>query len=248
MTTIDFQPGGYRFVPGVFQYSAGVAAMLGYGMRRIQFRRPVPLAEGFKRVEAIIKAAGRPLMAFCACELRSPGQFSEDGFQRFNERYVETLSRWGIFDGSTNPVARSNVCPELEGPLEPSFHAFTFTVARDEPRPSFVIAGSAECPEGLGNYRDNIVRLGDLSQEAILEKARFVLGEMERRLAALGACWADVTATQVYTVHDIHPFLASEIVARGAAPAGITWHFDHPPVVDREYEMDCRGLLEELVA
>jgi hypothetical protein len=247
MTSDDFLPGGYRFVPGVFQYSAGVAAMVGYSMRRIQFRRLVPLAEGFARVKAIIKAAGRPLTAFCACELRSPGQFSEDGFQRFNERYVDTLSRWGIFDGSTNPVARSNVCPEIGGPLGPSFHAFTFTVARDEPRPSFVVAGSGECPEGLSNYRDHIVRLGDLSHEAILEKARFVLGEMERRLDALGAGWADVTATQVYTVHDIHPFLASEIVARGAAPAGVTWHFDRPPVVDLEYEMDCRGLLEELV-
>jgi hypothetical protein len=131
--------------------------------------------------------------------------------------------------------------------LEPSFHAFTFTVVRDELRPSFVVAGSAECPEGLGNYRDNIVRLGDLSHEAILEKARFVLDEMERRLGALGAGWEDVTATQVYTVHNIHTFLASEIVARGAAPAGVTWHFDRPPVVDLEYEMDCRGLLEELI-
>lgn len=247
MAAVDFQPGGYRFVPGVFQYSAGVAATTGHGMRRIQFRQPVPLSEGFARVEAIIKAAGRPLTAFCACELRSPGQFSEDGFKRFNEGYVDTLSRWGIFDGSTNPVARSNVCPEVNGPAEPSFHAFTFTVERDEPRPSFVIAGSGECPEGLGNYRDNIVRLGDLSKEAILEKARFVLGEMERRQGVLGVGWADVTATQVYTVHDIHPFLASEIVARGAAPAGVTWHFDRPPVVDLEYEMDCRGLIEELV-
>ena len=247
MTAVVFQPGGYRFVPGVFQYSAGVVAMNGYGMRRTQFLRPVPLEEGFGRVEAIIKAAGRPLTSFCACELRSPGQFTEDSFQRFNERYVDILSRWGIFDGSTNPVARSNVCPEIGGPLEPSIHAFTFTVARDEQRPSFVVAGSGECPEGLGNYRDNIVRLGELSHEALLEKVSFVLSEMERRLDALGAGWADVTATQVYTVHDIHPFLASKIVTRGAAPAGVTWHFARPPVVDLEYEMDCRGLLEELV-
>ena len=70
---------------------------------------------------------------------------------------------------------------------------------------------------------------------------------MERRLDALGSGWADVTATQVYTVHNIHPFLASEIVSRGAASAGVTWHFDRPPVVDLEFEMDCRGLVEELV-
>ena len=247
MSSIDFLPGGYRFIPGVFQYSAGVAALAGFGMRRIQFQRPVPLSEGFARAEKIIKAAGRPLTAFCACELRSPGQFSEDAFRSFNEHYVDTLSTWKIFDGSTNPVARSNVCPEVNGPTEPSFHAFTFTVAREETRPSFVIAGSGECPEGLGNYRDNTVRLGDLSAEGILEKARFVLDEMERRQKALHQSWKTVTATQVYTVHDIYPFLASEIVGRGAAPAGITWHFDRPPVVDLEYEMDCRGVFEEFV-
>ncbi len=247
MSSIDFLPGGYRFIPGVFQYSAGVAALAGFGMRRIQFQRPVPLSEGFARAEKIIKAAGRPLTAFCACELRSPGQFSEDAFRSFNEHYVDTLSTWKIFDGSTNPVARSNVCPEVNGPTEPSFHAFTFTVAREETRPSFVIAGSGECPEGLGNYRDNTIRLGDLSAEGIREKARFVLDEMESRQKALHQSWKTVTATQVYTVHDIYPFLASEIVGRGAAPAGITWHFDRPPVVDLEYEMDCRGVFEEFV-
>jgi len=247
MSSIDFLPGGYRFIPGVFQYSAGVAALTGFSMRRIQFQSPVPLSEGFARAEKIIEEAGRPLTAFCACELRSPGQFSEDAFRSFNEHYVDTLSTWKIFDGSTNPVARSNVCPEVNGPTEPSFHAFTFTVAREETRPSFVIAGSGECPEGLGNYRDNTVRLGDLSAEGILEKARFVLDEMQRRQESLQQSWKTVTATQVYTVHDIYPFLASEIVGRGAAPAGITWHFDRPPVVDLEYEMDCRGVFEEFV-
>ena len=43
---------------------------------------------------------------------------------------------------------------------------------------------------------------------------------MERRMAELGFGWQDTTATQVYTVHDIHGFLADEIVAAGRrAPA-----------------------------
>jgi len=46
----------------------------------------------------------------------------------------------------------------------------------------------------------------------------------------------------VYTVHDIHPFLADEIVRRGAARNGLTWHFNRPPVVDLDFEMDCRGV------
>ena len=97
---------------------------------------------------------------------------------------------------------------------------------RSEPTPTFVVAGSGEAREGRRNYRDHTVRLGETSPDAMREKARYVLGEMERRLALLGFAWADTTATQVYTVHDLHPFLADEIVRRGAARAGLTWHYD----------------------
>ena len=74
-----------------------------------------------------------------------------------------------------------------------------------------------------------------------------MLGEMERRLGVLGFDWADTTATQVYTVFDLYPFLADEIVRRGAARAGLTWHFSRPPVRDLDYEMDCRGVAIERV-
>ena len=47
---------------------------------------------------------------------------------------------------------------------------------------------------------------------------------------------------QVYTVYDLYPFLADEIVRRGAAQHGLTWHFARLPVVDLEYEMDCRSV------
>ena len=133
MQTIAFEPGGYRFIKGVFQYSAGVCAMPGYRMVRVRFHRPVALADGFARIERIIHAAGRPLTAFAACELRSPAPFSEAGFRAFNEQYVVPLQRWGISSsGGVNPVARSNVCPEIAPPTEPSFHAFTYT--EDSPR------------------------------------------------------------------------------------------------------------------
>ena len=79
------------------------------------------------------------------------------------------------------------------------------------------------------------------------EKARYVLGAMESRMAALGFGWADATASQVYTVHDIHGLLGSEIVARGAAPDGIQWTYAHPPVEGLAFEMDVRGLLAERV-
>src|SRR5262245_29671640 len=248
MAAPAFEPGGYRFVKGVFQYSAGVAALKGYRIVRVQYRRPVPLDEGFGRIEQIIAAAGRPLTAFCACELRSPAPLPESGFIAFNKIYVGTLQRWKIFDGVTNPVARSNVCPAIDPPSEPSFHAFAYTEAASDSEPSFIIAGSGEAPEGRGNYRDHIVRLGDVRPAGLREKARFVLGEIDRRIAELGFGWQDTTATQLYTVHDVHAFLADEIIRRGAARPGLTCHYSRPPVVDLEYEMDCRGVAIERIA
>lgn len=246
MSSQDFPAGGYRYIRGVFQYSAGVAALDGFRIERVMFMRPVPLAEGFARIEAHLAEAGRPKAAFCACELRSPEPMSEAAFRAFNERYVEKLSRWGIVAEGVNPVARSNVCPEFAPPPEPSFHAFSYTVAAGGAA-SFVIAGSGEVPEGKPNYRDHIVRPGDTSAEGLRAKAGYVLDEMERRLAALGFSWRDVTATQVYSVCDIRPLIADAILPRGAGAQGIVWHWCRPPVAGLDYEMDCRGVTVERV-
>ena len=245
--TVDFSAGGYRFLPGVFQYSGGVAALSGHAIERVRFRKLLPLKAGFERIERLIGEAGRPLTSFCACELRSPAPFTEQGFRAFNESYVVTLQKWGLFDGKVNPVARSNVCPDIDPPPEPCFHAFSFTVADADAAPSFVIAGSAETREGGGSYSERTIRRGETSPEAMREKARYVMGEMERRLAVLGLGWADTTATQVYTVRDLYPFLADEIVRRGAARAGLTWHYARPPVQQLEFEMDCRSVGRESV-
>jgi hypothetical protein len=245
---VIFPAGGYRYLKGVFQYSAGVAAEPGFEIERARFLRLVPLEEGFRAIEAHLATLGRPLTAFCACELRSPAPFTEEGFRTFNRAYVGTLERWGIFKNEANPVSRSNVCPEIAPPGTPSVYAFAYTVpARLGAHPSFQIAGSGEVPEGKGNYRDHIIRRGDTSAAGLREKARFVLGEMERRLRALSAGWGQVTATQLYTVYDVYPFLAEEIVRRGAAPGGLTWHFARPPVVELDYEMDVRGVAREIV-
>lgn len=245
--TAVFEAGGYRYVRGPFQYSGGVAAEPGYALERVRFATPVPLEAGFKAIEDHLTAIGRPFTSFAACELRSPAPFTEQGFIDFNRIYVGTLEKWGIFKDEENPVARSNVCPEIDGPAEPSFYAFSYTVPSDATAPSFVIAGSAEAPEGGGTYEERIIRRGETSPDALLEKASYVLGTMEARMSALGVGWADTTASHAYTIHDLHPFLADEIVARGAARGGLTWHYARPPVVELEYEMDVRGVPVERV-
>jgi hypothetical protein len=249
MTAVsNFAPGGYSFLPSVFQYSAGVAASPGYEIQRVRLHQLLPLAEGFDFAEQFLRAAGRPMTAFCACELRSAAPFTDQGFRAFNESYVGRLRTWGLFDGNVNPVARSNVCPRVNPPSVPSFHAFSFTIEAAHASPTFVIAGSGEAPEGSGgSYAQRAVRAAESSPDAIREKARFVLGEMERRLSLLGFGWPDTTVVQIYTVFDIHPFLPDEIVRRGAARSGVTWHYARPPLLGLEYEMDCAGIRLETV-
>jgi hypothetical protein len=249
MTTATFEPGGYRYIPGAFQYSGGVAALPGFAIVRVTFRAHLPLAQGFARVEQMLAAVGRPTTAFCACELRSPAPFTETGFVEFNRHYVQTLQRWGIYDGGpVNPVARSNVCPEIAPPGEPGFFAFSYTLQSAASAPSFVVAGSGEAPEGKGQYGKHVVRPGDTSADGMREKARSVLGEMERRMDLLGVAWKETTATQLYTVYDIHAHFGEEIVRRGAARSGLTWHFARPPVVGLDYEVDCRSVGVEQAA
>lgn len=247
MTTRILSAGGYRYIPAVSQYSGGVAAEAGFRIERARFSRVVPLREGFDLIEKHLASIGRPNAAFCACELRSPAPFTEQGFREFNAIYVGTLKRWDIIEGDTNPVARSNVCPELDPPAEPGFYAFSYTVVDPDAAPSFVVAGSAEAPEGKGDYRDNAIARGDTSPSGLRTKAQWVLGEMERRMQLLGFDWGSVTATQLYTVHDVHPFVGDELVKRGAMRAGLTWHFVRPPILELEYEMDVRGIPVERI-
>lgn len=243
----DFAAGGYRYLAGVFQYSAGVAAQPGFAIERARFAHVLPLREGFAAVEAFLQARGRPLTAFCACELRSPEPFTEQGFVEFNRQYVKTLERWGLYRDGVNPVARTNVCPLFDPPPVPSLLAFSYTVpAESRPGGTFVIAGGGEAKDGPASYRESIVRLGDVTLDGLRDKVRYVVMKMERRLAALGLQWADAASTQAYTVHDIGPLVRDEILGHGAARDGLTWHYCRPPVVDIEFEMDVRRAAAEI--
>jgi hypothetical protein len=205
----------------------------------------LPLSEGFDRIKAHLTKIGRPVAALCACELRSPEPFTESGFVTFNRQYIERLEQWGLIADGVNPVARTNVCPVSEPPAEVVLSAFSYTEPDDSGEGSFIVAGSGEAREGLPEYRDSIVRLGETSPDAIRDKARFVLDEMQRRLAALGFSWADAGSTQAYTVHDIGGLVADEFVRRGAIRNGLEWHYARPPVVGIEFEMDVRRPLRE---
>lgn len=247
MSALGQSAGGYAFAPGVFQYSAGVVADPGHEIVHVRFARPVPLADGFQRIADHLSSEGRPRTAFCACEIRSPGQFSEAGFRAFNETYVGTLTEWGLFADGVNPVARSNVCPEVGAPPTPSFHAFAYARPADDAARTGIVAGSGEVPEGKANYADHIVAPGDVSPDGMRAKAAFVVRQMTDRLAALGLEPADVTAAQVYTVEPWDALLADVIRPSGLAGHGLVWHPCRPPIEGLAFEMDCRVVRSERV-
>lgn len=243
----SFEPGGFRFLQGGFPYSAGVAALPGFAIRRVRFAQPLAVMAGFDAIAAVLQAAGRPPQALCAAELRSPQPFTMEGFKDFNRGYVAVLERWGLVREGLNPVARSNVCPRFDAPAVPVFHAFCFTVpdaaegARD-----FVVAGSGEWPEGEP-FPQGIVARGDLSAAGLAAKADYVLRTMRARCSGLQGDWSALTAAQVYTVHDIHPLLPTHFAPAGLTAMGLTWHVCAPPILELEFEMDVRRVRDERV-
>jgi hypothetical protein len=245
---IEYRAGGYSFLRGISPYSAGVVAGPGFEIAHVRLERALPLEHGFEKIDSYLAAQHRRRQALCGIELRSPRPFTFQGFQDFNRQYVGILQRWGILLDGLNPIARTNVAPELAPPAEPSLYAFSITLPTQNAPQSFVVAGAGELPEGSLDPHD-VVRKGESSPDALREKARFVIERMSSRLTGLGATWGQVSATAIYTVHDIHPFLAKEVLCemREAARLGVNWHYARPPIESVEYEMDVRGCRREVI-
>jgi hypothetical protein len=245
---VENKRGNYSFLKGIAPYSAGVVSHAGFEVVHVRLPRYVPLRAGFDTVEAHIKAAGRPIQAMCGMELRSPKPFSFAGFNQFNAGYVDLLRKWDLLFDGMNPVARTNIAPEVSPPPEPSLYGFSYTIPSKTRHKTFVVAGAGELPEGSLDPHD-VVRRGESGAAAIQEKAHFVMELMEGRLRGLGVGWNDVTVSEIYTVHDIRPFLEKELLTRmGEGGAhGLTWHYSRPPIESIEYEMDLRGCVTELV-
>jgi hypothetical protein len=245
---IENKRGNYSFLKGIAPYSGGVVASAGFEVVHIRLARYLPLRAGFDAVQGHLTKIGRPLQAMCAMELRSPRPFTFTGFNQFNASYIDVLKKWDILMDGINPVARTNIAPEVRPPGEPSLYAFSYTVPSKAARRTFVVAGAGELPEGSLDPHD-VIRRGESSADAIHEKAHYVMGLMEGRLKGLGVGWGDVTTSQIYTVHDIRPFIEKELLGRleGGGAHGLTWHYSRPPIESIEYEMDLRGCVTEFV-
>jgi len=245
---LELDAGGYRYLSGLQDRSGGVAAAEGFAIRRVRLRRPLPLEDGFAAIHTLLRALDRPLSAFCACELRCPAPLSDQDLREFNLRYLGVLARWGLVRGGLCPVARSDVCPEFAPPGAPAIHAFCVTVPQPATGTGTFVTSGSNCA-----LPATVLSEGDspssrrVSAAALRTKAEHVLAELEQRMKALGFSWLHATATQLYTVHDFHPFMGDVIERRGAAPGGLTWHLARPPLLGLDYQMDVRGITLETV-
>ena len=240
---LEYPQGGYRFIKGSMAYSLGVAALPGYRLERVRFEKLVPLDEAFARVANFLEEAKRPPVALAACELRSPHQFTEAGFGKFNDRYFKILGSIGISSFvDTNPISRTNVCPSDQTLTDTCMYAFSYAVEDPHARPCFVIAGTVDLRAGDRPLQELIVAPNEIDLAGIAKKASFALDDLETRLSLFGFDWSNTTGNGLYCAHDIFRALTNEISRRSASPAGTTWHLCRPPIDGLEFEIDTRSI------
>ncbi len=248
MSLVAHPAGNYHFLPGIDPYSCGVVSAPGFEIVHVILRKPVDYLSGFDLIQSHLHHEKRPIAALCAIELRSPCPFTFPGFAAFNALYAKVLEDWGVFVDGVNPVARTNVAPEVTPPPAPALYAFSYTrPTLQSVSPTFVVAGAGELPEGI-LAAESIVAWGDVSAVGLRTKAQFVMDLMEQRLRGLGADWPLVTDVDVYTIHPIENFLR-ELILNRMRPAdlhGIHWHYTRPPIEGIEFEMDMRGIRTEI--
>ncbi len=247
---IDNPRGNYRFLTGIAPYSSGVVAMPGFEIVHVNLQQPIAYLEGFDRIARHLTAADRPFHALCSIELRLPAPLSFEGFATFNDEYQQLLADRDLMLDGRNPIARTNIAPAVQAPEEPSLYAFAYSVpsANENTRPTFIVAGAGDL-EDQGNLSpDAIVRPNETSDEALREKAAIVMQVMQTRLNGLQVNWAAATTIDVYTVYALQPFIVDTLLIQmdKAAIHGVHWHFSHPPIEGLAFEMDLRGVREEI--
>src|SRR5439155_21424696 len=130
-----------------------------------------------------VQAAGRPVTALAAFELRLPAPLGREDFDAFNRPYAERMRALGLVSGDELVTARTNVAPTIAGVTERSLHAFTYTVPGGaRPGAAFRLSGATETRKD-GSDGDQL---------------KSVVEELQGSLGELGVSLADATAVFLY--------------------------------------------------
>lgn len=241
MAPIENTAGGFRFMVGGIPYSQGVAALPGFQVVRATLQCPIPYQQGFQLIDGYLQAQGRPAAALCAIELRSPEPWTDEGFGAFNVVYRKEIASRGLLLGDYNPVARTNVAPAYDPPTEPMLYAFSYTIPSNNNNGTFVISGAGDRSPSGG------IREGESSDDALIEKAEYVMAAVLKRLEGVEGRIEDITAVGVYSVFS--PLAQVETIMKSLGPVAIhafQWCYSYPPVLGLDFELDVRGISQEL--
>jgi len=240
--------GGYAFLLGIAPYSSGVIALPDHEIIHAVLRNPLPWHAGLLAVREYLENSGWSRFNLCGVELRCAAPHVMSGFIDFNRDYRILLEEWDMLVDGENPLARTNVSPVMEPPNETVLHGFSYTAPSELKETTFVVAGGGELP-----HRDlddkHIVRFGETSEDALMEKSQCVVEIMKTRLKQLGANEHMLSTIDVYTAHPVHRILNDVIIPEIAIAArtGVHWYYTRPPVQNIEFEMDMRGVQKEVV-
>lgn len=239
--------GGYRYLPGISPYSCGVVAAEGHEIVHVTLRSQRPWSEGMNLARDFVIAEGLSVQNLCGFELRCPKPHPMHGFIEFNRGYRDLLEQWDVLADDENPVARTNVAPVHNPPSQTELFAFSFARPSNQTTSTFVVAGGGELVGAL--EVENIIRAGDTSEDAMVEKAQCVIGLMQERLNGLGVDQSSLTVIDVYTAHHLKPLLEDVLLQRLpiGQRIGVQWFYTRPPVEQIEFEMDMRGITTELL-
>jgi len=239
--------GGYSFLAAIEPYSAGVIAEPGYEIIHVTLQNTMPWLDGLIAAKSWLEARGLPIQALCAAALRCSEPHSFDGFATFNQEYRRLLDGWGVLVDGINPVARTNVSPVVDAPADTQLFGFSFCQPSELRERTYVVAGGGELPH-RDLCREHIVRVGETTEDALREKAECVADIMRVRLERMKADESLLSVVNVYTCHPVRSLLEEVLIPQipAAAHIGIRWNLTRPPVREIEFEMDLRGVRQEL--
>lgn len=249
-TTTAVSEGGFRYIPEAGSpFSAGVAALAGHTLVRVRLHEPLPLDKGLDFVVRYLNDAGRPPSALAGLELRAPSVMSRPEFLTFNKRYVAALRTRKFVTGQNVPVARSNMAPLYDPPTTDVLSAFTYAAPIEAHDPA---SGATFLLSGRPEYDGTVVIApGDVSQNGLSRKAKFVMERLRQGVATLGGTWSDLTGVQIYMTEPL-PLVMDVMRAAGILNVGLSFFPGSTPVIGfdnvrYEFEADVRAIRLERV-